>query len=175
MNRCGPSTRASRAAPGKWRRGRRRGIGLLSMSMAVVLYAVFAVIALRLLGLAIHFPARAAALRDDTTRMDAAIERLREDVWNAGTVEVVKDGVTIETAGEGGSVAWRIGPNDALVRKPGAGDTQEWLSVGRGMTFEWTGSSLLVRRSATRERPDELYVLASQAAAAAPAGAGRTP
>jgi competence protein ComGC len=107
-----------------------RAFLLVEMMFALALLVVFALIATRMVRLAMEIPRRVAARDTSAQRLDSAIRALRRDVWSASSIECPDDRTL--KIGNGSAVTWKVGSDGAITRASSAdkGGPARWMIDG---------------------------------------------
>ena len=111
------------------------------MMVAVAVFAVFSVVAMRTLSLYLHLSRDAAGAEQAHRTFDSALARLRADVWAARAVSLpAAKTVALDLGQADGTVTWKATDEGALERTAsnkrstatGAPESQSWPAAGRG-------------------------------------------
>jgi prepilin-type N-terminal cleavage/methylation domain-containing protein len=156
------------AATGTIRYARlRRGYFLIEMMIVLAVFAVFALVASKLLVTSMKASVDAQRRVETAERFDLAMNQLRADAWSSNQIEADGLSTTLRQA-DGRKVIWRIEPADAadapavapnspqminLSRHAELGDGRadaasndtRWNNLPSGMAFTASGPTLRVR------------------------------
>ena len=91
-------------------------------------------------------------MADHNARVDAAIAKLRVDVWHSQSMQAVNSQNAIMTLASGDQIAWSIESDGTLVRAHADG-SERFEAAGPGWSFHVDGSSLFVEDVS---RPQEM-------------------
>ncbi len=142
----------------------RSAIALIELLFVIAILGIFAVIASSIFTTTMKTLYRANA--DDASRraMDAALSRLRSDIWNATAIRSESGGLSVDRPG--GSVQWSFDETKQLVRSTGESETpslQSWPVSNLRVTFDVQGPTVGVEVSPPNAQAIASERLVSQA------------
>ena len=145
----------------------RRGFTLIGLMAALALLAVFMLASARLFTSMMRQVRDTTAAREAATGFDAAVARLRADVWSAERLQ--GDGPTLVLTRGNRVVTWAAGPGGGLVRtevggEAGTGRTRRWDGLPVRVSFSIEGNVVGVRVTEKNE-PADVIAMASEAVA----------
>jgi type II secretory pathway pseudopilin PulG len=123
---------------------------LIEMMIAIALFTVFSIVAFRLLSTTLRVGSEVSRAEIAHRSLDAALARLRQDVWGASRADVrAPAGATIDLGPEGGgTVTWSVADDGSLVRTVSASgsypERQSWTGAGEGAAFRADAVGLLL-------------------------------
>jgi type II secretory pathway pseudopilin PulG len=122
---------------------------LFEIMIALVLFTVFAVVAVRLVSTILHIANGASQAESTHRSFDAALAHLRQDVWSTTAIEVTgAGGVTLTRSGDAGSVTWNPAADGSLVRTSApTGDDpvrEVWRGAGEGVSLRQDAGGVLL-------------------------------
>ena len=129
---------------------RRSGITLMETMIALGLLGTFVLVSTALINASLRVPREGSNAQSDRSRFDAALARLRGDVWSADGVAVAGDGALVVHLTDGRAVIWRVGGDGTWTRhapRVAGGrfdDAQTWPAIAPGVTFRAAGPTLVV-------------------------------
>jgi len=127
----------------KSRRKRGRAFLFLNMMVVLGLIAAFAVMAEHIARLSLQTLNKTGVEQDELIRIERALFQLREDVWNASSVEAIDKEHVRVTSDRGIAIDWQtVLPGD--LTRTEKGEEQHWADLK--LSFERQGVWLVVRR-----------------------------
>jgi type II secretory pathway component PulJ len=120
-----------------------RGFTLTELLAAIPCLVVVSVIGTQLLRDVVRVDASSAEASNYFSRSDAAVDRLRRDMWGCHGIRV-SGGKEVRLTVDGeGDIFWKIEKDGTVTRTEGAA-TMKWEEVGKGWSFSLRDVYLVV-------------------------------
>ena len=136
----------------------RRGFTIIGMLIALILLAVFALVAGEVFNNSMRAVRTSGEIHNQLNSYEGLLASLREDAWSARSVRVVDPRQAVMVAGGGREVIWSIASTGEFVRTAGA-DVCRWRKLDVSLSFAAHPAGLLLQQGA---RAEESIVLQSQ-------------
>ena len=140
---------------------------LIELMIAIALFGMFTVVAIQLIASSLRITTQVSLAEQSHRAFDAAVGRLRADVWTASKIDVLgPSGVTLEL-GRGETVTWSVAADGSFVRTespPGGGypGRQAWPTASDRVSFRAEPATLVLDVRTRRGFDNGTYRLASQ-------------
>jgi hypothetical protein len=143
-------------------RRRRHGVMLLEMLGVIILFTAFALVSAKLFTSLIRQLRDTNAAQDVAASFDAAVARLRADVWLAERVQ--SDGGTLVVTSGGRTITWSVAPPGTLARTEAASPadvtTSRWATGTRDISLSADRASVTLKLTPKSGIPDAVTFLA---------------
>ncbi len=118
---------------------RRKGISLYEIVVSMGIFVIAMNLSAQMFRSLILTGADSGKLLNESAGVDAAIGKLRRDVWGASQINVSDS----HTAQLGTSATWTILP-DRVERTGSDGKTEQWAGIGKNWSFARDGAALTI-------------------------------
>ena len=129
---------------------RSRGFSVTEMLVVIGIFAVFALVATRLMHTTIRVGHDAGYAQIAATSFDAAGRTMRRDVWSARQVAVKNDGSLTLSMSDGTSVDWSVDDGGTFTRSVKSERPQKWETKAAGATIAAAGPAVVIRLPETK-------------------------
>jgi len=129
---------------------RRTGTSLYEMLIALGILVIALDLSAQMFHSLIRTGADSYKSQNQTVRIEAALAKLRRDVWSAAEVSVSDSHSARLSAGGGLIAAWTI-KADGLERTGADGKTERWPGVGNHWALAREGASLTISDESSKE------------------------
>ena len=122
----------------------RRGFSLLEMVVVLGLLTVMSIVAVPITRWAILNMSASQAAASAASRLDNAMQTLRQDVWQAESIDVSIPQTLVLTCADGHKIRWQFGPGDSWQRNGSSSDQCVWTSIANKTSCTANGSVVVM-------------------------------
>jgi prepilin-type N-terminal cleavage/methylation domain-containing protein len=122
----------------------RRGFSLLEMLVVLGLLTVMSIVAFPIARWTILNMAASQATMSAASRLDNAMQTLRQDVWQAESIDVSIPQTLVLTCADGHQIRWRFGPADSWRRNVSSSDQCVWTGIANKISCTAADSVVMI-------------------------------
>jgi prepilin-type N-terminal cleavage/methylation domain-containing protein len=141
----------------------RRGFSLLEMLVVLGLLMVMSTVAFPIARWTILNMAASQTNMSAASRLDNAVQRLRQDVWQAESIDVSMPQTLLLTCADGHQIRWQFGPGDSWGRNVSSSDQCVWTGIANKISCTAAGSVVVMTVPDSASRPGGTICFVSQA------------
>jgi prepilin-type N-terminal cleavage/methylation domain-containing protein len=141
----------------------RRGFSLLEMLVTLGLLTVMSIVAIPIARWTILKMGSSQASMSAASRLDNAMQRLRQDVWQAESIDVSIPQTLVLTCADGHQIRWQFGPTDSWRRNVSPSDQYVWTGVASKISCAAAGSVVIITIPDNASQSGETICFVSQA------------
>lgn len=122
----------------------RRGFSLLEMVVVLALLVVMSIVAIPIARWTILKMAASQTTMSAASRFDNAMQRLRQDVWQAESIDASIPQTLLLTCADGHQIQWQFGPGDTWRRNVSSSDQCVWTGIANKISCTAAGAVFIM-------------------------------